>query len=65
MAHQDVVPVNPETEKDWVYGPFDGKISEGYIWGRGALDMKCSLMGILEAIEVLLEEDFQPRRSVY
>ncbi len=65
MAHQDVVPVNPETEKDWVYPPFEGTISEGYIWGRGALDMKCSLMGILEAIEVLLGEGFQPRRSVY
>ena len=57
MAHQDVVPVVQETEKSWAYLPFEGQISEGYIWGRGALDMKFSLMGILEAIEALLGND--------
>jgi carboxypeptidase PM20D1 len=65
MAHQDVVPVNPETEKGWDYHPFEGKLAEGYIWGRGTLDVKSGLLGILEAIEVLLEEGFQPRRTVY
>ncbi len=65
MAHQDVVPVTQETEEDWAYPPFEGKISEGYIWGRGALDMKFSLMGILEAVEILVREGFQPKRTVF
>jgi len=65
MAHQDVVPVIPGTEVDWDYPPFDGTIAEGYVWGRGALDNKSSLMGIMEAIELLLLDGFKPRRTVY
>jgi carboxypeptidase PM20D1 len=64
MAHQDVVPVVQETEKSWAYLPFDGHISDGHIWGRGALDMKFGLMGLLEAIEALLENDFEPKRTI-
>jgi len=65
MAHQDVVPVITGREIDWGYPPFDGRIAEGYIWGRGAFDNKCCVIGILEAVEVLLKEGFQPRRTVY
>jgi len=65
MAHQDVVPVSPETEPDWTHPPFAGEITEGYVWGRGALDDKSSLMGILEAVEALLSGGFQPRRTLY
>jgi carboxypeptidase PM20D1 len=65
MAHQDVVPVIPETESAWTHPPFAGEISEGYIWGRGSLDNKSNLVGILEAVEMLLQEGFQPRRTVY
>ncbi|MFQ6116332.1 MAG: M20 family peptidase, partial [bacterium] len=65
MAHQDVVPVIPATEKDWAYPPFEGKIAEGYVWGRGALDDKSGMMGILEAVEALLRDGFQPMRTVY
>ncbi len=65
MAHQDVVPVDPGTRKNWDYPPFEDKIAEGYIWGRGALDFKSGMMGILEAVEVLLRDGFQPRRTVY
>lgn len=65
MAHQDVVPVIPGTENDWVSSPFQGKMAEGYLWGRGALDDKSSLMGILEAVEALLQDGFQPKRTVY
>ena len=36
MAHQDVVPIAPDTEKNWQHAPFDGVISGSYIWGRGA-----------------------------
>jgi carboxypeptidase PM20D1 len=64
MAHQDVVPVDPETEAEWIYPPFSGKVAEGFVWGRGALDVKSGMMGILEAVEILLGEGFRPRRTV-
>ena len=65
MAHQDVVPVEQETQNQWIQPPFEGKIADGFIWGRGALEVKCGLMGILEAIELLLRNGFQPERTVY
>jgi acetylornithine deacetylase/succinyl-diaminopimelate desuccinylase-like protein len=37
MAHTDVVPVEPEY---WTHEPFSGEIADGYVWGRGAVDMK-------------------------
>ena len=63
-AHQDVVPVAPGTEKEWDHPPYDGIVSDGFIWGRGALDDKSSMVGILEAVEYLLQNGFQPRRSL-
>lgn len=65
MGHYDVVPVIQGTEKLWQYKPFDGEIVEGYLYGRGTLDDKSTVMGILEAIEHLLQEGFQPERSFY
>jgi len=65
MAHQDVVPVEPGTEGNWTQPPFSGRIADGYVWGRGAMDDKGSLMAILEAVERLLEAGFTPRRTVY
>lgn len=65
MAHHDVVPIAAETEQDWVHPPFGGVIADGYIWGRGALDNKSSLMGVFEAVEALLDEGFRPLRTVY
>lgn len=65
MAHMDVVPVEPGTEGDWTHSPFAGSIAEGYIWGRGAMDDKVGLLGILEALETLLGQGFQPKRTVY
>jgi len=37
LNHMDVVPANA---KEWRQPPFAGAVQEGYIWGRGALDMK-------------------------
>jgi len=65
MAHQDVVPVVAGTEADWEHPPFSGAIADGFIWGRGAMDDKASLAGILEATEWLLREGFSPSRSIY
>jgi carboxypeptidase PM20D1 len=62
MAHQDVVPIaNPEA---WSKPPFEGVIDGGFVWGRGALDDKQSLLGILEAVEALLAKGFSPKRTI-
>ena len=65
MAHQDVVPVVEGTEADWTHGPFSGDVADGYIWGRGTLDIKQMLFGILEAAEYLLAHDMAFRRTAY
>ena len=65
MAHLDVVPVEPGTEDDWTYPAFAGRIAEGFVWGRGAMDFKVAVTGILEAVELLLGQGFQPRRTIY
>jgi len=65
LAHMDVVPVDPASEKSWTYPPFSGQVADGYIWGRGAMDDKASVLGILEAVERLLSEGFHPTRTIY
>ncbi len=65
MAHLDVVPVSPGTEADWTHPPFGGVVADGYIWGRGALDVKSGVVGLLEAVERALAAGFAPTRSVY
>lgn len=65
MSHMDVVGVEAGTEKDWTYPPFSGEIAQGYIWGRGALDIKCQVFGVLEAAEYLLSRGCRPERDVY
>ena len=65
MAHQDVVPVEPGTERRWTEPPFAGRIAGGYVWGRGAMDDKGNLMAVLEAVERLVAEGVTPRRTIY
>ena len=65
MSHQDVVPVDQPTLSDWEAGPFEGKISETDIIGRGTMDDKGTLIGLLEAVEKLLEESFVPSQTIY
>ena len=65
LAHQDVVPIAPGTEKDWQQPPFGGVIDGGFVWGRGAWDNKSNLMAQLEAVELLVASGFQPRQTVY
>lgn len=64
-AHMDVVPAEEQTHKDWRFDFFGGVIQDGTIWGRGALDMKCSLVGILDAVETLLASGFVPLRTIH
>ena len=46
LSHLDVVAANP---KEWSVPPFSGKVKDGFVWGRGALDMKG-----MTAIEVMV-----------
>ncbi len=61
MAHQDVVSADAS---DWTYPPFEGVIADGFIWGRGTLDIKNQLVGILEAAEMLLQGGYRPERTI-
>jgi carboxypeptidase PM20D1 len=61
MAHQDVVSADPT---EWTYPPFEGKIADGFVWGRGTLDIKNQLIGIMEAAEYLLQQGYRPERTI-
>jgi len=65
LAHQDVVPVAPGTEKDWQQPPYDGVIADGFIWGRGSWDDKGNLYSMLEAAEAMAKSGFRPKRTIY
>ena len=65
MAHLDVVPVEPSTEASWHHPPFAGTVADGFIWGRGAMDDKAAVMSILEAVEFLLNNGYEPERTIY
>lgn len=64
-AHLDVVPVPEDQREAWSHPPFAGVVADGYVWGRGALDDKAGVLGVLEAVETLAAEGFTPRRTVY
>lgn len=63
MGHIDVVPI--ASPDKWSVEPFGAEIRDGKIWGRGTIDDKFSVIGIMEAVEMLLKEDFQPERTIY
>ena len=65
MSHMDVVPVDQPTIGDWEAGPFEGKITQTDIIGRGTMDDKGTLMAVMEAVEKMLEENFTPKRTIY
>jgi len=63
-AHMDVVPVEPGTEADWTRSPFSGEIVDGVIWGRGTMDDKTGVIGLMSAAEQLIEAGFVPTRTI-
>jgi carboxypeptidase PM20D1 len=65
MGHLDVVPVVPGTEATWTHPPFGGDVAGGFVWGRGAIDDKSSVIAVLEAVEKLVGEGYEPRRTIY
>ncbi len=65
LGHTDVVPVEEATLPTWEEAPFGGKIANGFIWGRGAIDDKSTVLGLLEATSALLKQGFKPERTIY
>lgn len=61
LNHFDVVPVDP---KAWDLDPFGGIIRDGFIWGRGALDMKGVAVQQLTALIELHKAGIQPSRDI-
>ena len=60
-GHLDVVPADPA---DWRVHPFSGEITDGEVWGRGAVDMKDMDAMILAVIRQRLREGRRPPRDV-
>jgi carboxypeptidase PM20D1 len=65
LAHSDVVPVENSSLKLWHAEPFGGTIKDSAVWGRGSFDDKGSLIAIMETVENLLRQNYQPARDIY
>ena len=65
MGHMDVVPVDEQTKDQWLQPPFSGKVVDGVIWGRGAIDDKVSVLALMESLEWFLTQDKVPQRDIY
>lgn len=61
-GHMDVVEANP---KDWTRDPFTAVVENGYIYGRGATDMKYDLSTMIATLIQLKREGFKPGRDIY
>lgn len=60
-AHYDVVSVD---DAHWQYAPFAGTVAEDHVWGRGAMDDKLAVIGLLAATTELLAQGYQPQRTL-
>lgn len=60
-GHTDVVPANAE---DWQRDPFGGELVDGFVWGRGAIDMLGITASMAVAVKRLLREGWRPRGTL-
>ncbi|MGO1119090.1 succinyl-diaminopimelate desuccinylase [Rhodovibrionaceae bacterium A322] len=61
-GHTDVVPVGDEAA--WTAGPFDGEVKDGWLFGRGAADMKGAVAAFVAAVSRHLAEEGTPAGSI-
>ena len=61
-GHLDVVPAAPD---DWTVDPFAGVVADGYVWGRGAADMKAGLVANLFAYDAVRAAGYAPAAPIY
>jgi acetylornithine deacetylase/succinyl-diaminopimelate desuccinylase-like protein len=63
VGHTDVVPVDV---RDWTHPPFEAVLTDdGYLWGRGVLDMKGEVAARAVAMKELLRSGFVPRGDLW
>ena len=60
-GHADVVTT---AGQEWTYPPFEGRIADGYVWGRGALDMKSGVAMMVAAMLRAKAEGLEPAGEV-
>jgi acetylornithine deacetylase/succinyl-diaminopimelate desuccinylase-like protein len=60
-GHLDVVPAD---EAEWTVHPFSGEVRDGYIWGRGAIDMKNMIAMTLAIIRNWARREHRPPRDI-
>jgi acetylornithine deacetylase/succinyl-diaminopimelate desuccinylase-like protein len=60
ICHVDTVPADPA---EWSRDPWSGELADGYVWGRGALDMKDQVASETAACIVLAREGWRPDRG--
>jgi acetylornithine deacetylase/succinyl-diaminopimelate desuccinylase-like protein len=57
LGHVDTVLATPA---DWAVDPWSGELRDGYVWGRGAVDMKSQVAAEVTAATALAEEGWRP-----
>ncbi|SNQ51080.1 hypothetical protein FRACA_60066 [Frankia canadensis] len=60
-GHLDVVPADAS---EWTVHPFSGEVADGYVWGRGAVDMKGMVAMTLAVARGLRREGVAPPRDL-
>ncbi len=60
-GHLDVVPANAD---DWSVAPFSGEVQDGYLWGRGAVDMKDFDAMLLSLVRARARAGAEPERPM-
>jgi acetylornithine deacetylase/succinyl-diaminopimelate desuccinylase-like protein len=60
LGHVDTVLANPE---EWTHDPWSGDVADGFLWGRGALDMKSQVAAEVAAAASLARSGWRPARG--
>jgi acetylornithine deacetylase/succinyl-diaminopimelate desuccinylase-like protein len=60
LGHVDTVLANPQ---EWTHGPWSGDVADGFLWGRGALDMKSQVAAEVAAAISLARSGWRPARG--